>query len=307
MQMPPDAERTPLRFPDFLGIGAQKAGTTWLHRKLDEHPDIWVPPLKEIHYFDVHLERTRDPATGLTAMDVARIEKSMQTIEGMLKGGRSIRDRMKRIQGTALIGMRTLTDEWYGTIFQDAARHQACGEITPEYALLPDEGIAHITRLCPDIKIIFVLRDPVDRGWSSLRMMQRRTNTVGSHELRQVASEDFLFRADYSVTIERYRRHVPTERILLLDFDEIATNPMAFLTKVCDFLGVPVEHGQFKKLETPIHQGQQSELDPLLYQAICARLRPAYERLLALGFPAARRWYDKHYANDQPTAGGVAA
>jgi len=306
--MPPDTERTRLRFPDFLGIGAQKAGTTWLHRRLEEHPDIWMPPLKEIHYFDVvHLDRPRDPGTGMTAMDVARIEKSMQTIETMAKGGRSMRDRMKRIHGTALIGLRTLTDEWYGTIFQDAYRSQVCGEITPEYALLPDEGIAHIIRLCPDIKIIFVLRDPVDRGWSSLRMMQRRTNTVGAHELQQVASEDFLCRADYSATIERYRRYVPAERILLLDFDEIVTNPMALLTKVCDFLGVQAEHGQFKRLETPIHQGQQSELDPLLYQAICARLKPAYDRLLAFGFPAAQRWYDKHYANDQPAAGGVAA
>lgn len=267
-----------------------------------------MPPLKEIHYFDVvHLKYNRDPATGMTAMDTARIEKSMQTIESMVKGGRPIRERLERIQGTALIGLRTLTDEWYGTIFQDAGRRKACGEISPEYALLPDEGIEHVTRLSPNIKIIFVLRDPVDRGWSSLRMMQRRTNTVGTHELRQVESEDFLSRADYAATIERYRRHIPAESLLLLDFDEIATNPMALLTKVCEFLDVRADRGRFKRLETPVHQGQKAELDPVLYQALCTRLRPAYDRLLAFGFPAAQRWFDKHYAADQPSAGGVAA
>src|SRR5215210_7222727 len=39
-------------FPDFIGIGAQKAGTTWLHRNLQAHPQIWMPKEKELHYFD---------------------------------------------------------------------------------------------------------------------------------------------------------------------------------------------------------------------------------------------------------------
>ncbi|MGD1948605.1 MAG: hypothetical protein ACFB14_03045 [Leptolyngbyaceae cyanobacterium] len=37
---------------DFLGIGAQKAGTTWLWSILKTHPDVWIPPKKELHYFD---------------------------------------------------------------------------------------------------------------------------------------------------------------------------------------------------------------------------------------------------------------
>ncbi len=40
------------RGPDFLVIGAQRAGTTWLHRVLRQHPALWLPPLKELHYFD---------------------------------------------------------------------------------------------------------------------------------------------------------------------------------------------------------------------------------------------------------------
>jgi arylsulfatase A-like enzyme len=38
--------------PDFLGIGAQKAGTTWLYERLKRHPDIYVPPEKELHFWD---------------------------------------------------------------------------------------------------------------------------------------------------------------------------------------------------------------------------------------------------------------
>ncbi len=39
-------------FPDFLGIGAQKSGTTWLYQNLAAHPQVWMPPVKELHYLD---------------------------------------------------------------------------------------------------------------------------------------------------------------------------------------------------------------------------------------------------------------
>ena len=45
--------------PDFLVIGAQRAGTTWLHRVLRQHPALWLPPVKELHYFDpLDIKRT---------------------------------------------------------------------------------------------------------------------------------------------------------------------------------------------------------------------------------------------------------
>ena len=44
--------------PDFLCVGAQKAGTSWLYRQLEPHPDFWMPPVKELHYLD-NLNRTK--------------------------------------------------------------------------------------------------------------------------------------------------------------------------------------------------------------------------------------------------------
>src|SRR5438046_9791001 len=38
--------------PDFLCVGAQKAGTSWLYRQLEPHPDFWMPPVKELHYLN---------------------------------------------------------------------------------------------------------------------------------------------------------------------------------------------------------------------------------------------------------------
>ncbi len=40
------------RWPDFIGLGTVKSGTTWMYRCLDDHPDTWLPTMKEIQYFD---------------------------------------------------------------------------------------------------------------------------------------------------------------------------------------------------------------------------------------------------------------
>src|SRR5689334_15761196 len=50
---PSDTDQTAARTgPDFLCVGAQKAGTGWLYEQLRSHPDFWMPPVKELHYFD---------------------------------------------------------------------------------------------------------------------------------------------------------------------------------------------------------------------------------------------------------------
>ena len=46
--------------PNFLGIGAPRCGTTWLHKLLEAHPDVFVPQIKEVHFFDRHLDKGID-------------------------------------------------------------------------------------------------------------------------------------------------------------------------------------------------------------------------------------------------------
>ncbi len=45
--------------PDFVGIGAQRAGTSWLYHALNAHPEIFLP-LKEVHFFDEKYEQGTD-------------------------------------------------------------------------------------------------------------------------------------------------------------------------------------------------------------------------------------------------------
>ena len=46
--------------PDFVGVGAQRCATSWVSNCLNEHPDVYVPPEKELHFFNVHYARGID-------------------------------------------------------------------------------------------------------------------------------------------------------------------------------------------------------------------------------------------------------
>ena len=59
-------------FPDFLIIGPQRTGTTWLHRNLKEHPQVFVPFQKEIYYFNNLPQPTHHPA------DLPPVEPDLQ-------------------------------------------------------------------------------------------------------------------------------------------------------------------------------------------------------------------------------------
>lgn len=286
------APARPARAPDFLGIGAQKAGTTWLDRNLRRHPGIWLPPIKEVHYFDeLHVPGVRRWSIA------ARDKHGSRALKEYLKRADDGDWNMRLIAGIAVLASGAISDDWYRSIFAMAAKNRACGEITPEYSILPDEGIAHVLRLAPEVRIIFSMRDPIDRCWSHIRMMMTRANNAYSDaEMEKFSSQNgVLDRSDYVAIIDRWRRHVPEARFLTIFMDDIVTDPIRAIERVCGHLGVRFEPGQFSNLDSPVHTGTPQEIPPKVYDSLKLRLRPIYERL-AERFPEiGQRWMEKHY------------
>lgn len=295
---PKQGARASLRYPDFLGIGAQKAGTTWLLSALGRHPDLWIPPIKELHYFDaVHLGRVRDPEPA--ALQSGRIERAAAAT-ARLKARSNMKParREERLEVLKLLEHREITDEWYGKIFRAAPDHAKCGEKTPEYALLPDAGFEHMMRLNPAMKFLFILRDPIDRAWSQLRMIQRNSAAPSVHVpevLRFVDKTQFIARSDYMPTIARVRRSVPESRLLILFFDDLVADPAAFLKAVMTFLDVDPTRGRFANVNDARNVGGTEALTPELYERLKELLRPAYRRLQGLESPIIADWITRHY------------
>src|SRR5207249_1919493 len=113
---------------------------------------------------------------------------------------------------------------------------------TPAYAVLPSEGVDHLVAVAPDIKILFLVRDPIDRAWSQIRM---RYHARAPHDpdqfgpLRDLELDPrVLMRSRYSVTLRTYRARVEDRRIWIGDFDELSADPVSVMRSACTFLDV---------------------------------------------------------------------
>ena len=118
--------------PDFIGIGAQKAGTTWLGHNLQLHPEIWMPGIKELHYFN---ERINDPKYLIPRL-YAKI-KGEGTVNRRWR--RQVRSRLQRHRSRFskedfLWDLKYYAgapwDGWYTSLFEPG-RGKVRGEITP--------------------------------------------------------------------------------------------------------------------------------------------------------------------------------
>jgi len=231
--------------PDFIGIGAQKAGTTWLSHNLESHPEIWMPKNKELHYFDDRINDSRNPVPRiygkLTGSDHASRRWRRQV-------KRRLRAHWNRSPGRDLLWdlkyyAGAPNDGWYVSLFAPG-RGKVKGEITPAYSVLPLSDVAHVHNLAPEARIIFMLRNPIERAWSQFVM---RLDRSGQRELgltrykkllRNIEREGSRSRTNYLRALESWSAFYPEERIFVGFLEDIHFHPEQLLANVYRFLGV---------------------------------------------------------------------
>jgi hypothetical protein len=248
-----------LSFPDFLGIGAPRSGTSWLAKNLSRHPEVWTPPLKELHYFD---QRIGEPSFGAP---VARLLAKQDADEWypwvwryQLKA--RLRSHWERLDPKALLWdlrffARSPSDRWYASLFR-GGKGKTTGEVTPQYSILEEEGVARIQSLMPDARILFLIRNPIERAYAAsvwrLHMLIARDLLKG--QTVEAATEAQLLEGfdhpevraetDYLQILEKWRRFYPDEQIFVGFIEDIHFHPVRLLRHIYRFIGVDASYAQ---------------------------------------------------------------
>ena len=222
------------RLPDVLCIGGQRAGTTWLHAALQRHPQVWACGIKEFHQFDWD---GRDPVIGAF--------RQRQALAVLREAAASAASGPAREHQVRMLLRHAFppTHSWenYAATFASAPRDRVACDFTPSYATLDDRAVAEIVRVMPEIKVIFILRDPVARAVSgglhelSCAGVERPTES----QLREACEANSnVLRTDMLRTLDIWRRHLPEGRMLELFHDGIASDPVGVVRTTCEFLGI---------------------------------------------------------------------
>jgi hypothetical protein len=193
-------------YPDFIGIGAQKAGTTWLYHNLRNHPQIWIPR-KEVHYFD---QRIKDTDFSVRSKILGKSEADKKW-RNQVSHWTKVHLRNFSLPGLWWVYkfyMRPPNDEWYASIFEPR-RGRIAGEITPNYSVLGKDVIAHVHELMPEAKIIFMMRNPIERAWSQAVMYfdkieKQPLETVSAKQFRKFRRNQSSLLTDYTRTLENW-------------------------------------------------------------------------------------------------------
>jgi hypothetical protein len=238
----PDGHVDLTYFPDFLIVGPQRTGTTWLHAHLRYHPEIMLAEPKELYFFS-SLKTPQSPRFRSNELDWYL---------------RFFREPLPRVL------LRNAISLWrYRQLYRPKVR----GEATASYAGLDRDVIGEITALKPDIKAILMIRNPVDRAWSHAKKDLARNR---GRKLEDVPESEFeRFFADpyqrncgrYSENIDNWLAYLQPRHLLVALFDDIDARPEALLLAVMSFLGVTSDRRYIsKEVRQPVNPTEESRI-----------------------------------------------
>ncbi|MBC7739282.1 MAG: sulfotransferase [Candidatus Saccharibacteria bacterium] len=263
--MTTDRHSTTLMF----GVGATKAGTSWLHSQLQAHPQCHLKTIKELHYFS--LTTPQQVARALkTAESDAEAARQKARVAGPDKRDYAAR---RAADLTAWCGVLQAglgaQDRYLDYLQQGRGERRLIGDVTPGYSLLAPETLTMMSRLAPDVRFVYLMRDPVERLWSHVRMVCARADRGNFadgalHLLTAILDgqhsneiDGILKRGDYSAILDRLAQAVPHSTLLTVFYEDMFAP--GGLTELCDFLGItPVE----PVAEAKVHAGVPLTMPP---------------------------------------------
>jgi hypothetical protein len=221
--------------PDFVCVGAQKAGTAWLYDQAHSHPRVWMPPLKEIRYFMPIFGQVKRQAAKRLCMGTSGQKKGRPLDER----DREFLRRAARAKGAA---EGASLDE-YLDLFEPAGEF-VTGDVTPGYHALNEATISELATGLPNCRFIFLMRDPIGRLWSQVNMMVRAEKSAASAlENRQVFERlvlgpQYVSHSFQSNAIRRWLDIIGSERFAVFVMDELRVDPVGYRRAVFAYIGL---------------------------------------------------------------------
>ena len=255
--------------PHFLCIGAQKAATTWLWTMLRQHPEIWMPPIKELHFFD-HIYIPEHRYWTLYYINCC-VENYLKLHVKTEKIDLSL---LKYLVDLALSSC-PFTEEWYRSCFaRPEARGKLLGDISPDYCTISEEGVLYVKKLLSEeLKIIYMIRNPFTRAISQLKMnLTRRGEEDGTVDFWLAASKDPVIfqRGDYETYVPRWESIFPKLNILYI--------PYGLLRKTEEFLGI--SNHQYEETEKRVNETKKAYVPQVAINYLKQLLAPQSEFLI---------------------------
>lgn len=203
-----------MALPTFLLIGAGKSGTTSLQNYLSQHPDVYMPKVKEPNFFAL------EGQTKITGYDE-------EDPEGFFHYPWSVTNKVD-----------------YEKLFDNATYQKAKGEASTMYMYMPNAP-QNIKKYVPEVKLIAILRNPAERLYSRYMHLVRE-DRAPSEKLEDCFDKDSIWwkkndlvqEGFYYKHLHRYFDLFPKNQIKVFLHDELRANPQKVISEMYHHIGV---------------------------------------------------------------------
>ncbi|NET58561.1 MAG: sulfotransferase [Symploca sp. SIO2E6] len=233
-------------FPNFMIVGPQRTGTTWLYWSLRQHPQVFFARPKELFYFnfldmpEFPMYRSSELSWYLKYFDehpVRYLWKNLTTLKN------------------------------HGEFYRPKIR----GEATATYAAMKIELVKEVVTLNPDIKIILMIRNPIHRAWSHakkdlLKEAGKQFSDVSDQEFEKFFNDPYqLSCSRYTEMIDKWSSCLKAGNLFIGFYDDIQKQPEKLLMNIFNFLELRNDAKYYRLAQTVVNQTESINI-PDKYQ-----------------------------------------
>lgn len=226
--------------PEFICIGSQKAGTTWLYKTLQKHSDFLLPPYKEVSFFDYADSNLPNSLKLKIKHDHWLIKRWMHLYDKYVVSKDDISNYDWYLKYLSI--NRSFKPEDLSNYSKLFSNEFVTGDISPTYLYLSKNSIKIILKHFPNTKIILMLRDPIEREWSMMKMRFRNRNKKKLNKVSNKEINEFI-RKKYRISnlyagLKNWLEIYPKDKMLILFYDDLKTDEYKTYEEVMNFLNI---------------------------------------------------------------------
>jgi len=219
------------KLPNFFIVGAAKSGTTALYYYLKQHPEIYMSPIKEPNYFakDINVDLFREDYKREALIDTKKYFS---------------KSKLKELHLAFITNF-----EDYLQLFREVNNEKAIGECSNSY-LYSKVAAKEIRKLIPNVKIIMILRNPIERAYSHYLMNLRDGRTSEKDFIKEVLADFnksykgwgishlYIELGLYYEQVKRYLESFPRQNVKIILYENFKNYPEEILKEIFEFLNV---------------------------------------------------------------------
>ncbi|MCC5975039.1 MAG: sulfotransferase [Rubellimicrobium sp.] len=286
----------------LYGMGATKAGSSWLYRMLHGHPDCRLREVKEAHYWDTFAPASAARQAAVLRGQIARwqVERARAAAEGKPRKAEGLTAQMAEVAGliAVLEGDRAGDRAYLDWLFAGSEGRRIVADVTPAYGIQPAPILRRMATLTEGARYLYLMRDPLARLWSHVRMeaardsgaatdLEQKANGMLKRIIDKGVRSHVLERGDYPAIVARIREHLPADALRVEFCERLQTDEG--WRDLCLWLGIGYHAPDGSRR---VHQGPKVALHADLAGKAVRFLKEHYDWAAQEMGPLPREWQD---------------